>query len=362
MNTQPTTRKDTSRTGFTLIEVILVVLVLGVLLAFFLPNVRRSRGAARRSQCKNNLKQLCLALHNYHDYHGSFPSAMGGTGGDGPNDGNANRLSGLVALLPFIDEAPLWEQISAPVEANGIQYPAMGPAPWVSEYAPWQTQLEALHCASQEREEEADFGRTNYAFCIGDVARNIHRPQTLRGAFACRKTSRLSDITDGHSNTIAMAEIGTQSGSNIVGQFAVKQTANFLTKPRRIRGLFASSERLLYAEGVPLSHLGRGGCWADGAGGVSLVNTVLPPNSPSTSIGKSDPADGLYSAGSSHPGGIFVAMVDGRVRFVSDSIDVGNQSHATLTARQLSERHIASPYGVWGALGTSAGNDEVSEF
>ena len=362
MNTQPTNYKETSRTGFTLIEVILVVLVFGLLLAFFLPNVRRSREVARRSQCRNNLKQLGLALHSYHDAHGCFPSAMGGTGGDSPNDGNANRLSGLVALLPFLDQASLWEQISAPAESNGVQYPAMGPAPWVSEYAPWKTHLESLHCASDENGfKEGEFGRTNYGFCIGDMARNIHRPQTLRGAFACRTNSRLSDITDGHSNTIAMAEIGTRSGSKIVGQFAVKQTANFLNQPHRLRELFASSERLLYADGVLLSDLGRGGCWADGAGGVSLVNTVLPPNNPSASIGSTHPADGLYSAGSPHPGGIHVVMVDGSVRFVSESIDVGNQNHATLTTRQLSDQ-IASPFGVWGALGTSAASEVVNAF
>lgn len=345
--------------GFTLLELLVVIGVIAILIALFLPAVRTSRGAARRMSCSNNLKQLALALHNYHDTNGHFPSAMGGTGdGATDRDGNANRLSGLVALLPFIEQQPLWEEISTPTESDGIVYPAMGPAPWVLEYPPWQRELSTLRCPSAEQE-QTKFGRANYAFCIGDVAQQIHEPVVLRGAFACRMTSRFDDIPDGISNTIAMTEIGTPDGLAVAGQFAIHQPSNVLADPSSCQVTLDSSRPQFYSQDARLSSIGRGGRWADGAAGYGLVNTVLPPNSPSCAVGGTEAVDGLYSAGSFHPNGVNVVMADGAVRFVSDDIDAGDATHATLSPQQLAEGTVASPYGVWGALGTAAGEEEA---
>ena len=347
--------------GFTILEMLVVVAIIGLLLALLLPNVRFAREAARRMSCSNNLKQIGIALHNYHDSYGHFPTAMGGTGiGETPADGNANRLGGFVALLPFLEQQALWEQISTASEFNGVMYPAMGPAPWIAAYTPWQNEIPTLRCPSSESK-PTDFGLTNYAFCVGDAVREIHQATQLRGTFACGMTSSFEDITDGTSNTIAMAEIGTPADRTVIGQFATGQPSNILSNPSLCLDVRDRSRPKLYRKDVPLSEPGRGGRWADGAAGFSLFNTVLPPNSPSCAVGGMHAVDGLYSTGSLHPGGVQIVLADGAVRFISETIDAGDPSHPPLTSQQLAAGPIASPYGVWGALGTLAGQEDTAE-
>src|SRR5690606_28625210 len=109
--------KHDRRSGFTLIELLVVIAIIAILIALLLPAVQQAREAARRTQCKNNLKQVGLALHNYHDVFGSFTYKSGGT--DRPpssapcNLGNARRRSGWVGLLPYIDQGPLYNQIES---------------------------------------------------------------------------------------------------------------------------------------------------------------------------------------------------------------------------------------------------------
>jgi prepilin-type N-terminal cleavage/methylation domain-containing protein/prepilin-type processing-associated H-X9-DG protein len=353
-------KKQSRRGGFTLVELLVVVAVIVLLLALLLPAVRHAGGAAERMQCTNNLKQLVLALHMYHDAHQHFPSAMGGTGADdGPIQGNADRLSGLVALLPLIERESLWKQISTPARASGIAYPAMGPAPWISAYEPWAAELPILRCPSAAKCDETGFGQTNYAFSIGDMARNIHGPNTvLRGAFACGRTTRLEDITDGTSNTIAMAEIGSPLGSLVTGQVATFRSADVLDNPSLCISTLDPRRPKYYASNVKVGQIGRGGRWADGAASFGLVNTVLPPNSPSCAVEGRYAADGIYSVGSRHPAGANAALADGSVRFISENVDAGDATHPTLLGRQLANGPAESPYGAWGALGSAAGEEK----
>lgn len=347
--------------GFTIRELLVVTAIIGLLLALLLPAVRTSQGAARRMQCSNHLKQIGLALHNYHSTHGRLPSAMGGTGhGSGPMAGNANRLNGFVALLPFIEQQQLWEQISTSTEFNGTKFPAMGPAPWVSEYPPWEHQIITFRCPSAEGE-DTGFGHANYTFCIGDVSERIVHPTHLRGAFACRMSSCFEDIKDGLSNTIAMAEIGTPNGLAVAGQFAIRQARDVLNDPSLCRSTLDPSRAGYYARGEALSMVGRGGRWSDGAAGFALINTILPPNSPSCAVDGTEAVDGIYSAGSFHSVGVNVLLADGSIRFISDNIDAGDGSKTPPSPEQLADGDVPSPYGVWGALGTAAGEDESDE-
>lgn len=340
------TAATVSRRGFTLLELLVVIGIIAIILGLLLPNVRHSRGAARRMSCGNNLKQLALGLHNYHDSYTHFPAAMS----DGPS-----RLSGVVFILPFIEHQDLWDQIAAPSEFDGVQYPAMGPAPSVAAYPPWREELIYLRCPAADAD-DTGFGRTNYAFCIGDIVRNIHQPDTVRGAFACRQTTTLDDFPDGLSQTIAMSEIGTPAQRSVIGQFAIRRPDNWLDVPQRCQQARHAKHPSLYADDMPLGEPGRGGRWADGAAGVSLFQTVLPPNAPSCAVGPGPKSDGIFSAGSFHYGGCQVALADGSVRFIVDTIDCGDQTQAPPTSRET-----VSPYGVWGALGSAAGEDEAGK-
>jgi len=131
---------QSKRKGFTLIELLVVIAIIAILIALLLPAVQQAREAARRTQCKNNLKQLGLALHNYHDVYGRFIYRKGGTAG---NPGNANRLSGFMGLMPYIEQGPLFNTVAAG-GGTGNQPPG-GPVGWTG-WAEWNVTIPALLC------------------------------------------------------------------------------------------------------------------------------------------------------------------------------------------------------------------------
>lgn len=100
--------------GFTLIELLVVIAIIAVLIALLLPAVQQAREAARRTQCKNNLKQIGLALHNYHDTHKKFPINRLSNRNVGTNfmTPNWGTLGWLAMLLPYIDQAPVYNLIN----------------------------------------------------------------------------------------------------------------------------------------------------------------------------------------------------------------------------------------------------------
>ena len=112
--------------GFTVVEMLAVMAVIGILLALLLPAVQSAREAARSTQCRNNLKQLGLALHGYHDVYRMFPARQSGSGTiiDG---GHRFRMSGFVALAPFYDQDNIYHDIMR------VQEKPWGNSP------PWQT-------------------------------------------------------------------------------------------------------------------------------------------------------------------------------------------------------------------------------
>lgn len=341
------------RHAFTLKELLVVMFIISASLFILAPGMVDERGFQRRMQCQNHFKQLGLALHNYHDSFGYFPSAMGGTGAGG----NEGRRSGMVDLLPMMEQSALYDAIMLGDAAAGI--PPGGPVPWDRNYPLWQTRIEYLQCPASEID-KSDFQATNYAFCIGDVSVGIHQLPKLRGAFAPGLTSSFKEITDGTSNSIALAEMGTIRQRDVPGQYAIDLPPNVLADPA-IALRMISRDQLTYRSEVALHKYGRGYNWADGAAGPGLVNTILPPNGPSCAVGGSGAVDGIYSAGSYHPGGALVAFCDASVRFISPKIDCGNASAAPPTADGYAGQTLASPFGVWGALGTINGGEIVTD-
>ncbi len=346
--------RKSQRGGFTLLELFIVIVIIGILLGMLMPAQRVSREGSRRSMCHYNMRQLALASLNHESSHMSFPTAMGSMEG---LENSSQRLSGWVTLLPLMEQGELWETVSNPSTFEGVDFLA-GPSPLDDTYLPWQTNIEMFQCPSAN-ETPGPFGRTNYAFCVGDMARNIHGSSQVRGAFSCRTKTRITDFSDGTSNSIGIAEIGTSSDRAVIAQYAINQSSSVLDDPSECFKLVENSQgiqRKLRSD-LALGTPGRGGSWADGAAGSGIVNTVLPPNSPSCSVGEQQSGDGIYSAGSNHAGVIHVALMDGSTHTIDDKIDAGDPTQSVLNDQQMSAGSVASPYGVWGALGSINGGE-----
>ncbi len=163
------------KSGFTLIELLVVLSIIAMLIAFLFPAVRRSREASLRSHCKNNLKQIGLALHNYAEAFGTLPPAY-------TVDANGNRLhSWRTLILPFIESSPLYEKIDFSKPWND---PANAEA--------YNTSFPLYLCPSAI----CPVNHATYLAIVGDHS-SFH-PTTPRA---------FSEITDGLSNTLLVIEV-----------------------------------------------------------------------------------------------------------------------------------------------------------
>ena len=252
------------RRAFTLIELLVVIAIIAILIALLLPAVQQAREAARRTQCKNNLKQIGLAAHNYHDVYNQLPpGSVMPFRSDLVTRNNAvtpapfKNISCMLLLLPFIDQAPLFNRfdLSLAVAPPNHESPGGVDGGWpnLNTNAGRETTLTAYLCPSDNvgnsvlnvteaahHSTGGPVGRTNYAPCGGSrgwttnqtymVHANSQRNLSAinpawnqirdRGMFGHNGGANFRDVKDGTSNTCmfgeARQEVGTATQKGIV--------------------------------------------------------------------------------------------------------------------------------------------------
>ncbi len=295
------------RGGFTLIELLVVIAIIAVLVALLLPAVQAAREAARRASCKNNLKQIGLALHNYHDVHGVFPSGWVGANAAGPHTGlNSPDLIGFnngfawgAMILPYVESSPFYDQLNFlvpltdPANASLIDY-AMPTFQCPSDPKPNTTGI------TDSFGNTFTLGTSNYMGIFGirdvddcEIGVGVTATQqcTAEGVFYHNSKVSLRDITDGTSSTIMVGERTT-----FYPNLNSRTNPFYGTWMGLVPNSTEGAERFLgHCEHHP--------------------NHALEEDSAGLSVG--DPGD----LGSSHRGGAHFLLVDGSVRFISTNID-----------------------------------------
>ena len=216
------------RRAFTLIELLVVIAIIAVLIGLMLPAIQKVREAASRLRCKNHLKQIGLALHNHHDRMGSFPPGYTATPTNA--DGSGPGWGWAAHLLPDLEQDNLYRLIDFNQPMTASVHDAVR-----------QANIPFLRCPSDPRQDPiavAEFvtpaglttplGRSNYVACYGNTPFLGESPAVLtthltidgvsgRGLFHRNSRTRIADVTDGLSNTLA---VGEKSAANTMAAWA----------------------------------------------------------------------------------------------------------------------------------------------
>lgn len=309
------------RRGFTLIELLVVIAIIAVLIALLLPAVQQAREAARRTQCKNNLKQLGIALHSYHDAARCFPfGQLDSTYG----------YSAISQLLPYIDQGNIYAKINFSLPYNDA-----------ANNAALMTTIGMLRCPSDVSNNlSALGGPTNYLANKGanviwqDASGpNVGMPEQ-NGVMYYRSSIKMSDITDGSSNTAAFSERVLADGNNGISSPLEDVYFSPLTPA-------TPDQAISDCNAIDITNLANqfplfmGAPWMHGQHCYLHVNV---PNSRSCGFFTALRAN--MPASSRHTGGVHVLLADGSTRFVSQNINLT----------------------VWRSVGTRNGGEVVGDY
>ncbi|WP_417385490.1 DUF1559 domain-containing protein [Gimesia sp.] len=286
----------TRKRGFTLIELLVVIAIIAILIALLLPAVQQAREAARRSTCKNNLKQIGLALHNYHDNFNMFPPGdVRRTYGSGVQSWTTSQLGWIPRILPFLDQSVIYNKINWEME-HGVSA-----APNNSIRA---EKIPAVRCPSDSsRQPSSSYGPTNYLACRGNNTTTTSNKGT--SMFWNNSDVRIRDVEDGTTNTMMVSETFASA------EFCTEQPS----------GGVCPATCTSYNSGKTGSQQGYSWMYAS-LYEAAYYGTVYTPNHKQPDCGASSSSQAAHlAARSKHTGGAHVLLGDGSVRFAGDNID-----------------------------------------
>jgi prepilin-type N-terminal cleavage/methylation domain-containing protein/prepilin-type processing-associated H-X9-DG protein len=333
-----------ARRGFTLVELLVVIAIIGILVGLLLPAVQAAREAARRMSCSNNMKQLALAMHNYESAHRRLPA----------NYSNGASIAGnfsvFAQMAPFYEQGNLISLIDFRLPLSVGCCPGVMPPPHDVAAA---ARIPFLHCPSESG--QADFSvttlsgsgpvqtyaGTNYHMNLGTaVGTQYDTRLPTDGIVWINAGIGFNSISDGLSNTAAFGEslIGLQEQNPVEPltdslrrrtMFNLRCDFADRSLPPRTPGLVGfvvpGDQQLL--DGAARNsglHRGwsgqRGGGWINGREYYTGYHHYHSPNSNIPDV--SSCGWGVFGARSNHPGGVNLAMCDGSVRFVAESVNL----------------------------------------
>ena len=315
-----------TKQGFTLVECLVVVFVIGILLALLLPAVQQAREAGRHVECVNHLKQIGLALQNYASTHGRFPAISSETFRHGRHFGTAQAYSPIVRVLCELDRTPLYHAFNF----SGV--PTFGLTP-VQNLTAMSVSLDVALCPSDTQPPVSGFGRVNYRFCTGPtpwIAPSPQLPLSFDGPFTTHAFRSPSDFPDGLSNTVGVSE--RLQGGWIKDAF--KRNGDYLLIPNGFSLAHDADQTISVCASAPIDgpkDTRAGESWALSGFHFSDYNHCTTPNPPMNDCALDKNTNdlhnrtlhaGIFSASSRHPGGVNVGLMDGSVRLVTNGVDL----------------------------------------